>query len=135
MTYRPADFRGRYLLIDFWAVWCGPCRAEMNHLHQAWEKYKDKGLALLSVSLDPRREDVAKYRSGKWPMPWLHAFADGGPANPAARAFEVIGIPKPVLVGPDGTIVAVEEELRRERLDGTLARVLGAEDPPGAKKE
>ena len=115
---------GSYYLMDFWAVWCGPCRAEMPNLHKAWEKYKGANFKILSLSFDPRVGDVEKYRKGEWPMPWLHTFVDGGFRSDLAKAFEVRGIPKPVLVGPDGRIVAVGIQLRGENLDKTLERVL-----------
>ncbi|HED11782.1 MAG TPA: TlpA family protein disulfide reductase, partial [Caldithrix abyssi] len=58
---------GSYYLMDFWAVWCGPCRAEMPNLHKAWEKYKGASFKILSLSFDPRVSDVEKYRKGEWP--------------------------------------------------------------------
>jgi thiol-disulfide isomerase/thioredoxin len=126
VVYHVAGFRGHYLLLDFWAVWCGPCVGEMRYLHEAYDAYKDRGLALLSVSFDPSRSAVAKFRGGKWRMPWLHAFAAKGFAGDEARVFEVIGIPRPILIDPEGTIVAMEGELRGENLRSTLARLLGA---------
>ncbi len=129
-SIRISDFRGRHVLIDFWAVWCGPCRAEMPQLHRAWEAYKDRGLDVLSVSFDLRREDVARYRGDRWPMPWRHAFAARGFGGEESAAFEVVGIPKPILLGPDGMIVAAGDELRGEGLHESLARFLG---PPGTK--
>jgi thiol-disulfide isomerase/thioredoxin len=132
-TYRPADFHGRYLLIDFWAVWCGPCVAEMPALHAVWEKYKNRKFAILSVSLDVKRENVAKFRSGKWKMPWLHAYLAGRSQDPVAAAFEVESIPSPVLVDPSGTIVAAGDELRGAGLDATLTRLLGGSPAPPRK--
>ena len=101
----------------------------MPQLSDAWEKFKDRGLAVLSVSFDLQRADVAAYRRDKWPMPWLHAYAPKGFDGPESAAFDVWGIPKPVLIGPDGTIVSEGNELRGEDLDRTLARVLSE---PGA---
>jgi thiol-disulfide isomerase/thioredoxin len=125
VAYRVADFRGHYLLIDFWAVWCGPCLGEMRYLHEAYDAFKDRGLTVLSVSFDPRRADVTKFRGGKWHMPWLHAFASQGFSGGEAKAFEIVGIPRPILVDPEGKIVAMENDLRGDRLEPTLTRLLG----------
>ncbi len=116
---------GKTYLMDFWAVWCGPCVAEMPSLHTAYEKFKDKGLIILSLSFDQKPEDVHEFRAEKWPMPWLHTFIEGGGNSELAKRFEVVGIPKPILVGPDGTILALEGELRGQALEKTLAKYLG----------
>jgi peroxiredoxin len=126
---RISDFRGKHLLLDFWAVWCGPCRAEMPNIHKAWDAFKDRGLAIVGVSFDRQRVDVVAYRRDKWAMPWIHTFVDQGFQSEVSAAYDVWGIPKAVLIGPDGTIVAEGDELRGEKLHGTLARVLGE---PGA---
>lgn len=130
-----SDFRGRHLLVDFWAVWCGPCRAEMPRLHEAWETFEDRGLEILSVSFDLQPGDVEAYRRDKWAMPWRHAFARGGFSSEESAAFDVWGIPKAVLIGPDGTIVAEGNELRGEELPRTLARVLGVPASAAPAKE
>ncbi len=123
-TYSTEAMRGKIYLVDFWAVWCGPCVAEMPNLHQAYEKFHDKNFEILSLSFDPKPEDVAKFRQDKWKMPWLHAFVDGGFQSELAQQFEVVGIPKPILVDANGTIIATEEDLRGPKLEQTLARVL-----------
>lgn len=101
------DFRGKYLLIDFWASWCGPCRAESPHLVQAYEEYRDKGFEILGVSLDDLKQRDA----------WLKAIADDkltwtqvsdlkGWKNEASVMYGVRGIPSNFLIGPDGKIIA-----------------------------
>jgi thiol-disulfide isomerase/thioredoxin len=128
VTYSAAAMKGKIYLIDFWAVWCGPCVVEMPNLHQAYEKFHDKNFEILSLSFDAKPEDVAKFRQDKWKLPWLHAFVDGGFQSELARQFEVVGIPKPILVDANGIIVATEEDLRGLKLEQTLARVLTAEE-------
>jgi thiol-disulfide isomerase/thioredoxin len=116
---------GKYYLIDFWATWCGPCVREMPHLDSAYEKFKGKGFQILSISLDQKPEDIEGFRTTKWAMPWLHAFAEGMFESDIATRFEVTGIPKPVLVGPDGIIIASGPELRGTGLEKTLEEHLG----------
>ncbi len=118
-TFTSKDLAGHYTLIDFWATWCSPCVGEMPHLHEAWKKYHDKGFQILSLSLDRSPDDIAKFRK-KWPMPWRHAFMEKGFKNPVVESFEVVGIPTPVLIGPDGTIVATEPVTRGEQLIAIL---------------
>lgn len=119
-----AKLNGKYYLLDFWAVWCGPCRMELPGLHTMYEKFKDK-LTVLSLSFDKKPEDVEQFRKDKWKMPWLHTFVHKGFSSDLAKSFEVQGIPKPILVAPDGTIVAMEGELRGETLEKTLIKHLG----------
>jgi thiol-disulfide isomerase/thioredoxin len=121
-TVTPDRLRGRIYLIDFWATWCSPCVHEMEKLHEAYQQYKDRGFTILSVSFDRKPEDVSEFRHKKWPMPWFNAFVAGGFASDTAKAFEVVGIPKPILVGKDGTIIASGVDLRREKLETTLRK-------------
>ena len=123
-TVSKESMLGKYYLIDFWAVWCGPCRAEMPNLHEAYNEFKSDNFTILSLSFDPRAEAVDKYRKETWAMPWLHSFIEGGFNNDLSKRFEVLGIPKPLLVNPQGIIVATETELRGENLKKTLSKYL-----------
>ncbi len=117
---------GKYYMIDFWATWCGPCVREMPAIHKAYERFKGrKGFEIVSLSMDAAEAQIAPFRAKKWKMPWLHAFIPGVFEAELAKKFEVAGIPKPVLVGPDGKVVAMQEQLRGEDLEKTLAKFLG----------
>ncbi len=113
---------GKYYLVDFWAVWCGPCVGEMPKLHQAYEKFKDKNFTMISISLDRKPEDVQKFQKDKWKMPWMNVFVEGETKEKVIEDFEVRGIPKPILIGPDGVILVEGGALRSETLENTLTK-------------
>ena len=123
--YSNETFKGKFVLIDFWAVWCRPCLMEMESLHSAYERFKGKGLQILSLSFDRKPDDVRAFRADKWKMPWLHAYVEGGFNSKIAELFEVVAIPKPVLVNREGVVAATGGDLRGENLEKTLARLMG----------
>ena len=122
VKYSKKSMMGKTYMIDFWATWCGPCVGEMGALHKAYEKFKDKGFEILSLSLDAKADDVAKFRNDKWKMPWLNSFIGDTQGRKIAELFEVIGIPRPILVGADGKILAMEGEMRGGSLEKTLSK-------------
>lgn len=127
-AFDPAVLRDRVTLVEFWALWCGPCIGEMSYLHDAYEKYRDRGFNIVSVSFDENPRDVAAFRNDEWPMPWTHVWVEDGFQGDLAEAFEVAGIPKPVLLDESGTILASQQDLRRENLDEVLSSVFDNRD-------
>ncbi len=95
-------------------------------MHAAWAKFKGKPFDILSLSFDSKVEHIAPYRAqAATPMPWKHAFIEGGFQNPLSEAYGVKGIPKPLLIGTDGRIVASGGQLRGANLEKTLEQFLG----------
>jgi len=113
-------FRGKVVLVDFWASWCMPCRQENPHLVRAYEKFKQKGFEILSISVDDaaRRADwLNAVRTDK--MQWTNVNdLKGGDKNEAALLYHVQAIPQSYLLDRDGKILAVN--LRGEDLDKKL---------------
>jgi thiol-disulfide isomerase/thioredoxin len=123
--HRASDFAGKWTLIDLWGPWCAPCVAEMPALHEAHRVFSTRGLHLVSIDFDHGPENARTFRKEKHPMPWTNGYAgDGMFDSPAARAFGTVGFPTIILVNPDGKIVAMDIELRGDRLAQTLDRLL-----------
>lgn len=124
VEYSLETFKGKHVLLEFWATWCPYCVADLPFVHKAWDRFKTKNFEILSFSLDKNAADIAPFRKAKHPMPWKHAFLPGMKGHPIAEAYGAAGIPKYVLVGPDGKILASDAELRGEKLEATLAKFL-----------
>jgi thiol-disulfide isomerase/thioredoxin len=118
--WSPKDFKGKYLIVDFWASWCGPCRQEIPHLKELYSKYQSKGLEILAVSIDAKPEAWKKALKEE-NMAWTQVHAQD--SKKAMDDYLFSGIPFMVVVDKDGKIV--EKNLRGESLSKKLKEIFG----------
>lgn len=114
------SYRGKYVLIDFWASWCGPCRGENPNVVNAFNKYKDKGFTVLGISLDRSKEPwiEAINRDG---LTWTHVSDLRGWNNAVSQQFGIQSIPQNFLIDPSGVVIG--KNLRGAALEAKLESI------------
>jgi thiol-disulfide isomerase/thioredoxin len=124
-----ATLRGSVVLIDFWASWCPDCIRETPTVKSVYEKYKDKGFAVIGISLDKDEQAMSNYIAKKL-IPWPQYFDGKGWANDFATKFGVHAIPDLWLINQHGEVTATGASAKE--LDSKLAQLLGqSQNPPG----
>ena len=118
-----ADYRGKYVLVDFWASWCAPCRAENPALLQAYEAFKGRNFEIVGVSLDEEKTRAQWVQAiADDHLPWTQLSDLQGFSSATARQYGVKGIPQNFLIDPSGKIVA--SNVRGDELLATLAKFI-----------
>jgi peroxiredoxin len=125
---RLSDYRGKYVLIDFWASWCGPCRRENPSIVKAYKKYKDRNFDILGVSLDVAGQRQAWLAAiEKDGLIWTQVSDLKGWQNAVAVQYNVVSIPQNFLLDPEGVIIA--KNMRGEALEQVLENIFSKQMP------
>lgn len=115
--------KGKVVMVDFWATWCGPCRKELPNVIATYKKHHADGFEIIGVSLDSDRDKLDAFLKKQDGMTWAQYFDGLGWQNKLAKKYGVQGIPFTVLVGKDGKIIGTE--LRGDKLENAVAAALG----------
>ncbi|MCD6377865.1 MAG: TlpA family protein disulfide reductase [Planctomycetes bacterium] len=121
----PKDLLGKVVVIDFWATWCAPCVTEIPHMKELYNKYKSKGVEIVSISLDKDKSRLEKFIS-QHKITWVQTFTGKGWEDPTARKYNINAIPSIWVIGKDGKVVS---DRARGRLAKVIERALKAKEP------
>jgi len=123
--FTTADWKGKVILVDFWATWCGPCKEELPRVKKLYEDYHAKGLEVLGVSNDQSADDLTKFIATDGGMPWPQLFdadaAKAGNWNPITQGYGINGIPTMFLIDKKGIVRTVTA---RESMEALIPQML-----------
>ena len=118
-----ADYRGKVVLLDFWASWCVPCKEEMPNVVAVYQQYHEQGLEIIGISLDESLDDLQAYLAEQPAMSWRQICDEQGWEAELAQLYRVYSVPASFLIGRDGTIQEVNP--RGERLGEAVGAAVG----------
>jgi thiol-disulfide isomerase/thioredoxin len=123
-AFNSRDWKGKVVLVDFWATWCGPCVAELPNVRHVYDRYHAEGFEVVGVSLDKTRAQLSRFIEEN-NIPWPQIFFEGetGWSNPLVRKYGVQAIPATILIDQESRPAAIE--LRGPDLEEQVARLLG----------
>ncbi|MGA3181193.1 MAG: TlpA disulfide reductase family protein [Terracidiphilus sp.] len=121
-----ASYKGKVVMVDFWATWCSPCRAEVPNVVKAYQKYHDKGFEIIGISLDQAgaKDKLTTFMKDN-NMAWRQYYDGGFWTNKLAVKYGIQSIPQAFLLDRDGKILAQGESIRGDALDPAIAKALG----------
>ena len=111
------QWKGKVILVDFWATWCGPCMQELPRVKKVYKDFHEKGLEILGVSCDRRAEDIVAFREKNADANWTQLFDKDNPGwHPLAKQFGIKGIPTMFLIDKKGVVRTVDARANFEEL-------------------
>lgn len=124
-----AEYRGKVVVLDFWASWCVPCRRSFPWLNEMHARYANEGLIIIGINVDKDREEAEKYLA-KYPAQFEIRYDSGGKL---AEAFDVRGMPSSFVLGRDGQLAAQHQGFKVKRQDQYEAAIVAALQPENVK--